>query len=87
MDIKIRNLSEDIVTKLNSMAKKKGLSREGFLREQLELIAESNKIKSLKEREEILLERVIKVIDINSRAVSIFLKENGINIERVLEDE
>lgn len=39
MDILIRNVSPVLVEKLGSKARKKGLSREEFLREQLEVIA------------------------------------------------
>lgn len=39
MDVLVRNVSPMIVKKLDDKARKKGISREEFLREQLEVIA------------------------------------------------
>lgn len=48
--ITIRNIDDGVSQSLVSMAKRKGLSREEFLRRQLESIAVSGEIKETEER-------------------------------------
>lgn len=48
--ITIRNIDDGVCHSLGSMAKKKGLSREEFLRRELESIAVSGEIKETEER-------------------------------------
>ena len=87
MDLKVRNVPKKIVAYIDEKAKAKKVSREEFLREQLRLIALDDEIKSIKEQEELMMNNLIKVIQLNTKVMKVFLKNNCLSIEEVLEDE
>ena len=87
MDLKVRNLPKKIVAYIDEKAKAKKVSREEFLREQLRLIALDDEIKTIKEQEELMMNNLIKVIQLNTKVMKVFLKNNCLSIEEVLEDE
>lgn len=87
MDIKIRNISDEIVAKLDKNAKSNGVSREEYLREKLKYFALDNEIKTIKEREEILLKSLTKVIDLNTKTLKVFMDRNLIDFDEVIEYE
>lgn len=87
MDILIRKVPKNIVVLIDEKSKKMGLSREEFLREQLRLISLDSEIKKVQDREAIMMNRLIKVIDINTKVISSFMKENCISYEEVFENE
>ena len=87
MDLKVRNVPKKIVAYIDEKAKAKKVSREEFLREQLRLIALDDEIKTIKEQEELMMNNLIKVIQLNTKVMKVFLKNNRLSIEEVLEDE
>ncbi|MDB2104950.1 MAG: hypothetical protein E7A11_16930 [Clostridium sp.] len=87
MDLKVRNVPKKIVAYIDEKAKAKKVSREEFLREQLRLIALDDEIKTIKEQEELMMNNLIKVIQLNTKVMKVFLKNNCLSIEEVLEDE
>ena len=87
MDLKVRNVPKKIVAYIDEKAKAKKVSREEFLREQLRLIALDDEMKTIKEQEELMMNNLIKVIQLNTKVMKVFLKNNCLSIEEVLEDE
>lgn len=57
----IRNIDDDVLLRLSEMAKKKGVSRTSFLRNQLELLAEYPDIMEHDSKYEELFNRVMDV--------------------------
>ncbi len=86
-EIKIRNIPEEVVERLDRKAKKRGVSREEFLREQLLLISLDDEIKKVQDRESMMMNKLSKIIDLNTKVISTFMKENCISYEEVFESE
>lgn len=80
MYIRIRNLDESIVKKIDSMAKRNSLSRTEFLKKSLEKLIVSDEISELDSRFNNLLKRNISVLDSNTKALKVFCEENLIDI-------
>lgn len=74
MEVKIRNLSPQVVKTLDSMAKEKGFrSREEFLRNHLENITALDQFIDLENRYSKLIKTTINVIEKNSEILGKFL--------------
>lgn len=86
-EIKIRNVPKGVVAFFDEKAKARGISREEILREQLKFISLDNEIKKVQERETIIVNKLIKVIELNTKVMKAFLEENCISFEEVFEDE
>ena len=86
-EIKVRNIPDEVVSRLNRKAKAKGVSREEFLREQLLLISLDDEIKKVQDREAMMMNKLSKVIDLNTKVMSTFMKENCISYEEIFENE
>lgn len=65
-DLKVRNLPEDVIAKIDSIAKKQGLSREKFLRLKLEELALSPELNALEDKYEKIILSVIEVVQDNN---------------------
>lgn len=87
MDILIRKVPGNVVALIDEKAKKRGVSREEFLREQLSLISLDDEIKRVQDREAMMMNKLSKIIDLNTKVISAFMKENCISYEEVFEDE
>lgn len=87
MEIKIRNVPKNIVALIDEKSKRLGISREEFLREQLKLISLDDEVKKVQDREMLMMNRLIKIIDINTKVISRFMEENCISYEEVFEDD
>ena len=87
MDILIRKVPGNVVALIDEKAKKRGVSREEFLREQLSLISLDDEIKKLQDREVMMMNKLSKIIDLNTKVISRFMKENCISYEEVFENE
>lgn len=87
MDILIRKVPGNVVALIDEKAKKRGVSREEFLREQLSLISLDDEIKKLQDREVMMMNKLSKIIDLNTKVISRFMKENCISYEEIFEDE
>lgn len=69
MEIKIENLSTDFVKKIDDMAKKKGVSRNEFLKNYFTNIAIQNELFSVFNRNEKLLKKLEFSINENSKVL------------------
>ena len=87
MDILIRKVPGNVVALIDEKAKKRGVSREEFLREQLSLISLDDEIKRVQDREAMMMNKLSKIIDLNTKVISRFMKENCISYEEVFENE
>lgn len=75
MEIKIRNIDENVVRKIDDMAAKKGVSRNEFLRTQIEYIALAPELISRDEKYERLVREVKDALDQNTRAIRMLLED------------
>ena len=87
MDILIRKVPGNVVALIDEKAKKRGVSREEFLREQLSLISLDDEIKRVQDREAMMMNKLSKIIDLNTKVISRFMKENCISYEEIFENE
>lgn len=87
MEIKIRGVEKKTVAVLDERAKAKKISREEFLREQLKIIALDDEIKTIKDRDENLINNLIKVIELNTKVMKAFMEMASITLEEVLEND
>ena len=87
LNIVIRKIPDEVVTRLDRKAKEKGVSREELLREVLLLFSLDDEIKKINERNEIMINRLLKIINLNTKVMSKFMQENCISYEEVFEDE
>ena len=65
--ITIRNLPLDVQAKLNDMARKKGLSREEFLRRQLNQIAIEEEVRNTEEKYQNLVYLMLEHLEKNNK--------------------
>ncbi|MDU1309031.1 MAG: hypothetical protein E6936_16470, partial [Clostridium perfringens] len=65
-EIKIRGLSKDIISKLDVIAKEKGVSRNEFLKDNLEKLAVLNEMKKFEADYKLTVDKILKVININT---------------------
>lgn len=82
--VKIRNLSELTVSKLNELAKSCGMSRNEFLKRAIEKLVEDEEISRIDYLFEELINKNIKVLDLNTKVLSEFCNENLIDISRFI---
>lgn len=87
MDILIRKVPGNVVALIDEKAKKRGISREEFLREQLSFISLDDEIKRVQDREAMMMNKLSKIIDLNTKVISRFMKENCISYEEIFENE
>ncbi|MGO0987429.1 hypothetical protein ACTPEW_15965 [Clostridioides difficile] len=87
-EIKIRNLPDFVIEKIDIMAKKNGMKREPFLRKHLENLVESEEIFKIEDKYKLLLEKFLIVLEQNSEEIqknrevlNLFMKENVISLE------
>lgn len=69
MVITIRNVDDSVVAKLNSLAKKHNMSREEYLRKQLESMAVIGQLKELDEKYSVLVSNIADIIQQNTLAM------------------
>jgi hypothetical protein len=77
MDIKIRNLDADIVARLDTLAGQSGLSRNEYLKAQLERVAMLGKTKQTEDQYAYLVDSVTAAIRQNTDALTEFLRIIG----------
>nr|WP_278678510.1 hypothetical protein [Clostridium paraputrificum] len=87
MNILIRGVPKETVAFLDERAQAKKMSREEFLREQLKIISLNDEIKTIKDRDENLINNLIKVIELNTKVMKAFMEMASITLEEVLEDD
>lgn len=74
-NISVRGLDDAAAKKLSSMAHKKHMSREAYLREQLETLAIAGEIKALENKYENLVRDIADVIMENTNVLEQVMKE------------
>lgn len=82
--VKIRNLSELTVNKLNGLSKSCGISRNEFLKRAIEKLVEDEEISRIDYLFEELINKNIKILDLNTKVLSEFCNENLIDISRFI---
>ncbi|XZK25896.1 hypothetical protein ACSXBQ_12290 [Clostridium perfringens] len=75
-DILIRDLSEDIIFKIDELAKKSGAkSRNDFLKRQLELMSSLKELKRIEGNYSYLIKKLGKIIEYNSALMEVLAEE------------
>ena len=75
-DILIRDVSEDIVFKLDELVKKSGAkSRNDFLKRQLELMSSLEELKRIEGNYSYLIKKLCKIIEYNSALMEVLAEE------------
>lgn len=69
MDIVIRNLDKDIVQRIDELAKKKGLSRNEYLRDQIKQLALYPEISEKDDQYKRLVEKIAVIIQQNTEVL------------------
>ena len=65
-DISIRGIDGAAVVKLGEMARKKHMSRESYLRQQLEMLAMFGELKEIENKYENLVKDIAEIIKLNT---------------------
>ncbi|MEG1482902.1 MAG: hypothetical protein RSA57_03795 [Cetobacterium sp.] len=87
MEIKVRGLSVDAVSKIDRLAKEKGVSRNEYLKDHLETLSTLDRLSDFESKYTILLERVFKVLEYNTLSLRKFLEFNLIDLEEIVSEE
>ncbi|ELC8332909.1 hypothetical protein [Clostridium perfringens] len=86
-EIKIRGLSKDIISKLDVIAKEKGVSRNEFLKDNLEKLAVLNEMKKFEADYKLTVDKILKVININTLVLRALCEEFLIDIDSIVKEE
>lgn len=81
MDIKIRKVPYHIVARLDSFAKNKGISREQYLRNELEVLALSAEIKASEDRYINVINKLLEIVARNNEII----EKNNFLLEEFME--
>ncbi|WP_332237976.1 FitA-like ribbon-helix-helix domain-containing protein [Sporolactobacillus sp. KGMB 08714] len=85
-DVKIRGLTDETVKLLDTLAHRRHRSREEFLRELLTRIAYENASEQNRKFYDAVLDRTLKTIEMNTRALSALLQSGAVSHVFVNED-
>ena len=83
-EIKIRNLDEGVIKKIDNLAEKKGISRNEYLKTQMELLVLAPVILEQQDKYSILINKITKVLEYNTLALNKFLEENLIDLDEAV---
>ncbi|MPU14956.1 hypothetical protein FGL68_07085 [Acinetobacter baumannii] len=86
MNVLLRNISKDVVYKIDELATERGISRNEYLTNQLELLAYSDSLFELDNKYSILVEKILKVLDYNTLTLKKFLEENLLDLDEIVEE-
>lgn len=86
-DILVRDLSIEVVTRLDSLAKEKGISRNEFLKENLEKQSVLNEMKKFEDDYKLTVDKILKVININTIVLRSICEELLIDIDTIVKEE
>lgn len=86
-EIKIRGLSKDVIAKLDFIAKEKGISRNEFLKENLEKLSVLNEMKKFEADYKLTVDKILKVININTLVLRALCEEVLIDIDSIVKEE
>ncbi|HAT4340543.1 TPA: hypothetical protein I9094_002836 [Clostridium perfringens] len=86
-DILIRDLSTEVVTRLDSFAKEKKMSRNEFLKEILEKQSVLSEMKKFEADYKLTVDKILKVININTLVLRALCEEFLIDIDSIVKEE
>ncbi|SQC85481.1 Uncharacterised protein [Clostridium perfringens] len=86
-EIKIRGLSKDVIAKLDFIAKEKCISRNEFLKENLEKLSVLNEMKKFEADYKLTVDKILKVININTLVLRALCEEFLIDIDSIVKEE
>lgn len=66
MELKIRNVDAGAVARIDEVAKKKGMSRNQYLKVYIENLAVLGELKAMENKYELLLNKISKIIENNT---------------------
>ena len=84
--VRVNNISESTLEKIDLMAKENGLSRNEFLKKSLENLVVSEGVSELDSRFNELIKKNIGVLDLNIKALKHFCEESLIDINSLFEN-
>ena len=86
-DLLVRDLSKEAITRIDSFAKAKGVSRNEFLKENLETLSHSDEMRKFEANYRITMEKVLRVLDLNTKVMKKFCDENYIDLTEIFKEE
>lgn len=86
-DILVRDLSTEVVTRLDSFAKEKKMSRNEFLKEILEKQSVLSEMKKFEADYKLTVDKILKVININTLVLRAVCEEFLIDIDSIVKEE
>ena len=86
-DILVRDLSTEVVTRLDSFAKEKKMSRNEFLKEILEKQSVLSEMKKFESDYKLTVDKILKVININTLVLRAICEEFLIDIDSIVKEE
>ncbi|MDY2583740.1 hypothetical protein ACSXBY_15775 (plasmid) [Clostridium perfringens] len=86
-DILVRDLSTEVVTRLDSFAKEKKMSRNEFLKEILEKQSVLSEMKKFEADYKLTVDKILKVININTLVLRALCEEFLIDIDSIVKEE
>ncbi|MCR1825025.1 hypothetical protein [Terrisporobacter muris] len=84
--VRVNNISESTLEKIDLMAEENGLSRNNFLKKSLENLVVSDGISELDSKFNELIKKNIGVLDLNTKVLKYFCEENLIDINHLIEN-
>lgn len=86
-DILIRDLSTEVITRLDALAKENGVSRNEFLKDNLEKQTVLNEMKKFEADYKLTVDKILKVININTLVLRALCEEFLIDIDSIVKEE
>ncbi|ELC8454599.1 hypothetical protein ACRTAK_002975 [Clostridium perfringens] len=86
-DILIRDLSTEVITRLDSFAKEKKMSRNEFLKEILEKQSVLSEMKKFEADYKLTVDKILKVININTLVLRALCEEFLIDIDSIVKED
>ncbi|AMN30799.1 hypothetical protein [Clostridium perfringens] len=86
-EVKVRGLTKEAVIRLDSFAKERGISRNEFLRIYLENLSFADEMRKFVADYNLTIDKILGVLDVNTKVLKKFCEENLIDINEILEGE
>ncbi len=86
-EIKIRGLKKEVIAKLDVIAEEKGISRNEFLKDNIEKLAVLNEMKKFEADYKLTVDKILKVININTLVLRALCEEFLIDIDSIVKEE
>ncbi|EDT14260.1 hypothetical protein ACSXAY_18175 (plasmid) [Clostridium perfringens] len=86
-EIKIRGLKKEVIAKLDVIAEEKGISRNELLKDNIEKLAVLNEMKKFEADYKLTVDKILKVININTLVLRAICEEFLIDIDSIVKEE